>query len=523
MNTQLRFKPVVTAVTLFRIMTTLAFAFGGTNVYAQSATLTPARDIGMHTVPVDIPAKFTGKFPTGKTINVQSDYTVSVFYAGGLGKPRFMAFSPSGVLHVSDMTNGNVLALPDADNDGVADTVIEAATGFSGNHDVKFYKGAMYVTEATRIWKCTDTDGDGIYETKTIFIDGLGAGSTGGHVTRTLVFDPANEKAYVSIGSSCNVCREENRAIIEQYNDDGTGRRVFATGTRNAVGMALQPSTGKLWANNNGSDQQGNETPPEWIDIVRDAGFYGHPLAYGSGVWFDFAAHADYTALLPITATDSAKVASMVAPAALIRAHSAPMGLQFLDATFSPAMRYGFLTALRGSWNTTAPNNFRGFKVIYGHLADAADTTVDYVADFCTGFLTDTVARTYWGRPVGLATDANGKVYISSDEGNKFILVLTPRAGTGISTPKPVQLELGAVYPNPFKTSFTFSFTLTRTSSVHVVVRDMHGKEVMHVLDQQLGAGVYQKNVDGVNLSSGIYYLSLSTGDAAATEKIIIE
>jgi glucose/arabinose dehydrogenase len=490
--------------------------------YAQSATLTPVTDIGMHTVGVSVPAKFAAAFPAGKTLDIQSNYTVSVFYAGGLAKPRFMAFSPAGVLHVSDMGTGKILALPDADNDGVADTVKEAATGFSGNHDVRFYKGAMYVTETTRIWKCTDTDGDGVYETKVIFISNIGGGETGGHTTRTVVFDSINARVYVSVGSSCNVCREDHRAIIEQYNDDGTGRRVFASGTRNPVGMSLQPVTNKLWANNNGSDQQGNETPPEWIDIVRDGGFYGHPFAYGSGVWFNFGAHADYTALLPITAVDSAKVGTLKQPAALIRAHSAPMALQFINSKSSTAMRYGFLTALRGSWNTTAPNNFRGFKVIYGHLSSDRDTSVDYVADFCTGFLTDTVARVFWGRPVGIAIDDNGRVYISSDETNKFVLVLTPKEITGLNEIQKTGIKIENIYPNPLKNQFTIALSLPKATTVTASLYDVTGRELALVMNQEFTAGSHSRQINVSTMAAGVYFLKVTADNASVTQRLIV-
>lgn len=506
---------------LKHLLTTIAVISSGI-AFSQSATLTPVSDIGMHSVTVDVPAKYAADFAAGRTLNVQSGYTVSVFHAGGMTKPRFMAFSAAGVLHVSDMTAGKVLALPDADNNGVADTVIEAATGFSANHDVKFYKGAMYVTEPNRIWKCTDQDGDGIYETKTVFISGIANNETGGHSSRTVVFDSINAKVYVSVGSSCNVCREDDRAIIEQYNDDGTGRMVFASGARNAVGMALHPVTNRLWANNNGSDMQGNETPPEWIDIVRNGGFYGHPFAYGSGLWFDFNASPDYTALLPITATDSAKVATLVPPAALIRAHSAPMALQFLNSKFGTGMQHGFLTALRGSWNTTAPNNFRGFKVIYGHLSSDADTTVDYVADFCTGFLTDTVNRVFWGRPVGIATDNNGKVYVSSDEGSKVILVFTPTGGTGINSLNNSGFRIGKIYPNPVKDQFTISFNLEKAAKVTAVIYDIAGKRVASVSGQTFTAGAHSQQIHVKDLTPGNYFLKITAGNITVTQKVTV-
>ena len=503
-------------------ITILCFLFLSGLIFSQSAQLTPIGDIGMHKVDVYVPAKFATTFPKEKTLNVASKYTVSVFQAGGLNKPRFMTFSPSGVLHVCDMGAGTVLALPDVNRDGIADTVITVASGFTNNHDVKFYKGAMYVTETTRIWKCTDTNGDGIYETKVVFISKVGNNSTAGHVTRTIVFDSINHKIYLSIGSSCNVCREDDRAIIEQYNEDGTGRRVFASGTRNAVGMALHPVTNQLWANNNGSDNQGNEVPPEWIDIVRDNGFYGHPFAYGSGVWFNFNAQPDYKALLPITATDSAKVARMIQPAALIRAHAAPMAIEFLNSKAGAPLQHGFITALRGSWNTTSPNDFRGYKVIYGHLSSDQDTTVDYVADFCSGFLTDTVNRVYWGRPVGIATDADGKIYISSDEGNKFILVLTPDNIIGLNDENRV-LAASTIYPNPAKDEFKLSITLTQTSKVSAVLYDITGKELISLMDLTLPAGTHNQQLNVNGLSAGYYLLKINAGNSIYNHKLLLK
>ncbi len=492
------------------------------SVFAQSAQLTPVMALSTHRVTVGVPAKFAAAFAAGRTLEVPTNYTASIFHTGGLTKPRSLAFSPAGVLHVSDQNAGRVLALPDANSDGVADTMIEAANGFSGNHDVKFYKGAMYVTEPTRIWRCTDTNADGVYETKTVFISGI-ASSPAGHTTRTLVFDSLNHKAYVSVGSSCNVCRETNQAIILEYNEDGTGRRVFATGVRNAVGMTLHPVTNRLWANNNGSDQQGNETPPEWIDLVRDNGFYGHPFAYGSGVWFNFNANPQYRALLPITAADSANVARIVHPAALIRAHSAPMAIEFLNSNFGTGMQHGFLTALRGSWNTTSPNNFRGFKVIYGHLSSAQDTTVDYVSDFCSGFLTDTVNRTFWGRPVGIATDSQGKVYISSDEGNRFILVLTPNGTTGVKYTENNAQFAGAIYPNPTTNRFTLPLTLPRSARVTVALYDVAGKKVRSLLDETLASGVHNLQLNANGLTPGGYLVKTSAGANTSTQILLLK
>ena len=391
-----------------------------------SVRMTPVRHTKLVPVKLAVPAKFKGSISDTLTLNVPEGYTASVFYAGGLNKPRFFAWGPDSVLYVANKNSGEIMALPDKNHDGVADTGIVVASGFHNSHDLKFYKGAMYVAEERRITKCVDENGDGIYETQSVFIDSIAKGAQqpgGGHNTRTIVFDPVNRKMYLSIGSSCNVCREDLRAIIEQYNDDGTGRRTFASGIRNAVGMTMH--NGRLWATNNGSDWQGDDIPPEWIGVVRDGGFYGHPFAYAHGIYFDFKAHDDYTKLLPLTHWDSVRVRSMKQPGALVQAHSAPMAIEFTNSSFPPQFQNGAFVAFRGSWNRRVPT---GYKIVFLKLRHERDTTFEYVTDVVTGFQPtgSTSQRTVWGRPVGLATDLRGNLYLSSDDITQFIAIISP-------------------------------------------------------------------------------------------------
>ena len=340
-----------------------------------------------------------------------------------MSKPRFFAWSPDSILHVADKSRGEIIALPDENHDGVADKAIVAASGFRKPHDLKFYNGAMYVAEETQVTKCIDTNGDGIFEKRSGFITMVTGGQQGGggHDTRTIVFDSLKKKMYLSIGSLCNACREDSRAIVEEWNDDGTGRRVFATGCRNAIGMTMR--NGKLWATNNGFDWQGDDIPPEWIDIVRDGGFYGYPYGFAHGMWVDFTKPGGYGALLPLTATDSVNVRSMIQPAALVQAHSAPMAIEFANSSFPPQFRNGAFVAYRGSWNR---NEATGFKVVYLDFENAADTTANSVTDFVGGFLTGSSGRSAWGRPVGLETDMRGNLYISSDDITECIIVVSP-------------------------------------------------------------------------------------------------
>ena len=406
----------------------LIFLFCTAQKLPPGVNLTPVKKIKLAAVKLIVPEQFKGKVRDDRVLNVPEGYTAKVFYTGRLDKPRFFAWGPDSVLYVANKNSGEILALPDKNHDGVADTVIVAASGFHLSHDLQFYNGAMYVAEERRIMKCTDMNHDGKYETKQVFIDNIAIGARqpgGGHDTRTIVFDPSRKKMYLSIGSSCNVCREDHRAMIEEYNDDGTGRRPFATGIRNAVGMTLH--NGRLWADNNGSDWQGDNIPPEWIDIIRDGGFYGHPFAYADGIYFDFHAHTEYQDLLPITAEDSARVRSIVHPAAIIQAHSAPMAIEFANSSFPPHLRNGAFVVLRGSWNRSTPT---GYKVIFLKFGNDNDTTAQYVADVVTGFQpTETSPQnTIWGRPVGIAIDHRGNLFLGSDDITQFIAIISPAA-----------------------------------------------------------------------------------------------
>lgn len=397
----------------------LCFSFCCINI-PETETLTPEKKIKLVSQKLN-PGKFKDKMSGNYSVNIPEGYSAIVFYAGNLSKARFMAWSPDSVLHVANMNSGLVIALPDRNHDHIADTAIIAADNAFG-HDLKFYKKDMYVAEERKVIKFSDKDGDGIYETRAIFIDSIlpGKNQAGiGHNTRTIVFDEKRKKIYLSVGSSCNVCRETERAKIYEFDINGKNRRVFASGTRNCVGMTMNPETGELWATNNGSDYLGNDIPPEWIDVIRDGGFYGFPFAYGYQEYFDFLAHEEYSKILPLTAADSALVKKMQRPAALVQAHSAPMAIKFSNTSFRPYDK-GTFVAYRGSWNREPPT---GYKVVFLHYEQNKMTSV---SDFITGFHSDSPNEKLWARPVGVETDLRGTLYMSSDDLTQFILALAP-------------------------------------------------------------------------------------------------
>lgn len=379
--------------------------------------LTPTVDLQLQPVQVRVPERFSG-IPRDLSLNLPPGFSATVFAAYNFAQPRFMAVSPDGVLHVADMRAKTIVALPDGDDDGVADEAIVVARGFKRAHSLAFYKGEMYVADTHRIVRLTDVDGDGIYEERENLVPALPQG--GWHSTRTIVFDERHEKFYVGVGWPCDMCRhpDPERGTVLQFNADVSGRRVFASGIRNPIGMALHPVTNQLWATNNGHDTEGNSLPPEWIDIIRDGGFYGVPFAYGYQVYVDFNLPR-YRENLPLSAQDSSLVESMERPVALIPAHLAPMGIHFYTHDqFPPQYRGAAFIALHAGHAKLAP--VPGYSVVA--LFSEPDGSNARIGDFATGFQTGTEIADVWGFPVGIAADDRGNLYISSDKHVRAIL-----------------------------------------------------------------------------------------------------
>ena len=423
--------------------------------------MTPREHLGLEQVAVVVPSKYAEQVPGELTLNVPPGMGARVF-AAGLQGPRFMAFSPGGVLHVANMKvgdsrefspphndnvipapeamQGQILALPDHNGDGVADTSIVAVDNLWWATSLAFYKGDLYVGDQHAVRRFRDADGDGVFETELPIVAEIPFGDH--HRTRTIQFDEINDKLYVSVGSSCDLCREENpeRAAILEFNADGTGRRVFARGLRNAIGLAIHPETNELWATDNGLDQMGSMLPPESVHVVRDGGFHGWPVAYGYGVWVDYETFyqgerteracsfcPSSVGQLPRTAQDSADVARMIPPVGLLPAHTAPMAIHFYTGeALGPRFKNAALVALRAG--RLAPVG--GHKVMA--LFSEPDGSNPRVADFVTGFQPDEFdGGSAWGEPTGIAEDGRGHIYISSDWTNHLIVKIAPSSLRG--------------------------------------------------------------------------------------------
>jgi glucose/arabinose dehydrogenase len=330
-----------------------------------------------------------------RAIRLPPGFAIDVF-ASDLPHVRFLVVDPAGTLLASVPRAGRVLALPDADGDGHADRAIPVVEGLDLPHGLAFLDGRLHVAETGRVARfdydptTLRTRGE-----PTVVVPDLPR--RGAHWTRSIAFGP-DRRLYVSVGSSCNSCEERDprRATILRYDADGGRPEPFATGVRNAVGLAFRPGTGELWATVQGRDWLGDDRPAEYITRVEPRGSYGWP-------------HCHWTADGPIADPDVPRpdaCRGVSRPSLLYQAHAAPLGLAFYTGTQFPAEYRGNLfVALHGSWNLSAPV---GYKVIRVRL----DGSPPVAEDFASGWLEGT---RYWGRPVDVVVAPDGALFVSDD------------------------------------------------------------------------------------------------------------
>jgi glucose/arabinose dehydrogenase len=349
------------------------------------------------TVALRVPARAgEAALTQDRTLTLPGGLRITVF-AAGLGRARFMAWSPEGDLLISEMSSpdGKISILPDRNRDGTADERVIFARGLRNPHGLAFRDGSLYVAEEHRVVRFAWRGGQPAEGAPAVVIPDL---PVGGHNSRTIGFGP-DDKLYLAIGSSCNVCdeRDERRAAIMQYNADGSGGRVYASGLRNAVGFVWRPGSDELWATNNGRDGLGDDIPPETLNLVRDGNDFGWPYCHNGQLRDE-----QYGRL---GSCDRA-----TRPALEVQAHSAPLGLAFYSGGQLPADYTGDLfVAFHGSWNRTTPT---GYKVIRARFANGQPT--GQTEDFITGWLD--ADGDAWGRPVDITVAPDGTLHISDDQ-----------------------------------------------------------------------------------------------------------
>lgn len=348
---------------------------------------------------------------TDLSLSISNGFNISRFVNEDIGPVRFMAFSSDGILFVTmpsegglyksgGRSDGKVLALPDKDNDGIADNVITVISNLRLPHGIAFHNNYLYIAEESKISRYPYLGNAAIGSRETI-ISNL---PTGGHISRTIGFNQ-NGKLYISVGSSCNNCEEtDNRqAAILEYNADGSGGRVFASGLRNSVGFVFHPYFDEMWATDNGRDYLGDDLPPDEINIVRENKHYGWPYCYGVNVVDPAFNKSSFCQTVEKSVFD-------------IQAHSAALGLRFIQSSqFSQDWQGDLLVAYHGSWNRAEPT---GYKIV---RLDVEGNKITGQYDFIAGWLRSDGIKT--GRPVDVIFDSNGAMYISDDFANTIYKV----------------------------------------------------------------------------------------------------
>ena len=327
--------------------------------------------------------------------------------------PRFMAFGPDGHLYLSTGLDRKIVMLPDRNHDGVVDEVVTVADQMNAPQGLAFVGEQLFVANQDGIVRLEKRDGQWPAVRAIPVVSGL---PMGGHTLKSLKLGP-DGFLYLNVGSSCNVCVETDplRATMLRYTTDGKpagflpgvgwhpASPIWAAGLRNSQGFAWHPTTGAMYATNDGADMRTAHTggaaddavPPEHLNQIEPGQHYGWPHCWGdrvNDVNFPGAAEA---------------CSEMKPPVLTFASHATPIGISFLDRTNFPAEYRGdALVALHGSWNREAPS---GYKVVRVHFEQDRPVAV---SDFMTGWLQDGKA---WGRPVDIAVGPDGAAYVSDD------------------------------------------------------------------------------------------------------------
>lgn len=423
---------------------------------------------------------------------VASGFEVGLF-AEGIPNARFMRFSPGGDLIVSQPRLGQLVhVLRDRDGDGRSDGQRVLIADLDRPHGFDFHADQLFIGEAGAIARVgfheTGPDTIAVSGPPVRIVEGIPSGEN--HWTRTLRFGP-DDRIYLNVGSSCNVCEEKDprRAAILRYQIDGTGEEILATGLRNSVGFDWRPGTNELFATDNGRDLLGNDDPPCELNRIVEGGFYGFPVANG-----DRRPDPDFGA------GQAARIAASIPPAHAFGAHVAPLGITFIRHRDAPAAYRGAaLVAQHGSWNRT---ELSGYKVVSLHWDDQ-----DRISerDFLTGFNVDDDVI---GRPVDVIEGPEGAFYISDDYAGAIYRVTQIGASSGTASTEPRE-------PTSQTRARTSSDPLAELDGAMRAEQDARGALLFSAngcggchLAAELEIGVVQKPLSGLSTKYSIDSLS---------------
>jgi len=326
-------------------------------------------------------------------------------YATGLTNPRVMRVAPNGDIFLAETSAGDIKVFRGITADGKPKQVKVFATGLNIPFGIAFYPLGpnpqwVYVANMDSMVRYPYHVGDMSSSAPPQHLLDLPSG--GHHRSRDVVFSPDGKRMFVSVGSDQNVDdapTEKNRADILELNPDGSGLRVYASGIRNPVGIAINPTTGELWCSVNERDGLGNDLVPDYITHVQDGDFYGWP-------WWYMGGNQD-----PRFAGKHPELKDkVITPDVILQPHNASLEMAFYDGKQFPAEYAGDIFASEhGSWNRSPR---AGYEVIRVPLHQTGHASGEY-EDFLTGFVVDD--ENVWGRPVGVAVGLDGSLLVSDD------------------------------------------------------------------------------------------------------------
>jgi glucose/arabinose dehydrogenase len=381
-------------------------------------------------------------WPAGQTPTPAVGLAVAPF-ASGLNHPRWMHVLPNGDVLVAE-SNGpaskpkglkawiaanvmkkagagvpspnRIILLRDADGDGVAETRSLFLQGLNSPFGMQLLGDQLYVANTDAVLSFPYVTGALQMEASGQKVLDLNAVAPDYHWSRNLIASPDGSKLYVTVGSNSNIGEngmdtEVGRAAIHQFNPDGSGARIFASGLRNPNGLAWEPVTGKLWTTVNERDEIGNDLVPDYMTSLTDGGFYGWPYSY-------WGQHVD-TRVKPQRPD---LVASALKPDFALGTHTASLGLAFYTGDLLTRYKGGAFVGQHGSWNRNPPS---GYKVIYVPFAGGMPSGAPQ--DILTGFRNEDGDA--YGRPVGVVVDSKGALLVADDVGN-VIWRVTPAQPT---------------------------------------------------------------------------------------------
>src|SRR6267378_3837733 len=338
------------------------------------------------------------KPPAGFLPTVPAEFRLNVF-AADFKQPRWLTVAPNGDIFLADTGAGEIIVLRDPQHTGGAQEREVFASGNRRPFGIAFREDYVYVGNTNELVRYR-------YDPKTS--KRLGEKEhlldlpTGGHNTRSLAFSADGKHLFIGVGSDSNIDTGEDprRAAVTICDPDGKNARLYASGLRNPVGLALEPVTGELWTTVNERDRLGDDLPPDYFTSLKDGGFYGWPYSYiGDNV--DTRVKQELPEL----------VARAIIPDVLLGAHVAPIQFAFYTGNqFPGSYRGGAFVAEHGSWNRSTR---AGYQIAFVAFKDGKPSG-DPVP-FLTGFVPDPTKPGVLGRPAGVAVAPDGSLLVSDD------------------------------------------------------------------------------------------------------------